>query len=392
MSVQVFLMLIAILLTSALSLISDSSEWHTEATLPEAFISGHVFWAHYIISVVTVIALCPLLLSNVKDAWQMLEAMAKDGLLCRFCSQRNARSNTCIWNVLFVNFCASALALLLPVGILIQTFGYAVLVLNVLVGCVSISFHYKPEESSSNRRRERRDVRRKIKRRQRRRLASLGRNNNELGVPVRDDSVRYGATGSVLLVPVEQTMPEVTLDSSENGRLPGSRQDDSNPDSSARTGSSPDAQSSSDTDIDDIVEEYHEILRERAQAETESTLNLHKPPSSQSYLRVRVSVCGFLLSALVMALILLHADSLVRQGNVAVVVTLVASLITGTAASIVIARQPRTPIYPFTAPIRVPCVPWIPMAAILLCVHLALSLSWIAFLLMFVWGLAGNTS
>ena len=356
---------------SVLTLVADIGMLHTESPFPEAFTDGGMPWIKFIFCGVVILLLCIFTCSALCQVYQFLFGLSMDALLCAKFSEVNDRTNTAIVSAIASGLIAAIFAVLFNLTNLLQVASLACLLVSIVTCAAALCIRYRPcmlvHSPEHTTRKDREARRRYLKKR----------------ITEPDRSSCYGTVASnknrddCPILPLEDTDEDDEMIGAEGSprhvHLANSKSDDG---------------SSSDTDIDEVVEEYKEKLRVAALTSCTFTSSNPEIPSDATARRAAWAIVAFVWWLICLSAILAHGVDKVKHGNVGVIMLLVTFLILTLLSLLLLLHQPQEPTSVRNLYIHTPLSPWIPLVAIILDVHLILCLPFIvwvqALILLFV--------
>ncbi|ELU07338.1 hypothetical protein CAPTEDRAFT_215385 [Capitella teleta] len=367
---------------SSLTLLSLNSSWSSEAPFAESYLDADISWMKYLVSSVTVLFLIPVLLSQFHSGVMMLGDLSQDGLLPRVFSFQNDDKHLPLWSAAVCGIISSISSMLLTLTALAQTAAISFLLVHTITALIVLALRFRPTEESANEAQKRRQIQKRL----RKRTGNSVRNNNR----VKAAKNSYGATTAPRTE--EVNISESPSNSSGSGILNTSaesgdvellgRQE-------SLQGQPREQLSSSDSDIDDVVEEYKFNVCIRVLTEQRHRDFFLKVPSVESYRRAMLAILAFLVASVCTAAILLRGQSHIAHGQPIVFVFLAIFVAILAVCLVVAARQPTDTVECAFLLIKVPGVPWLPLVGAFINMNLMVSLPAIAWVILSVWSISG---
>ena len=347
-----------------LSLVIDSSDLVTESPLAEGLRKAGVNWLRYIFFIGVFVALVPFASSNFVQAGELLHALASDGLVPQVVGEYSSRSGLPIGGILAHGILSSVCAIVFNLSDMLAVVVLCILVVQTLA-CISlINLRYQPRRTYQPNTKKERQKRRK--KRKTETLSSALRNDlhliqesTESASPLEGASSRTGQAYGTL---------QLRLDNSEDSDLLEEQQMTEN-------------DSSSDTDIDDVVDEYKETITVATAMQSGISNEI---PTVVSAKRAAWCACALLILLIVLSLVLVHLHRYLILGNPGVIIVLCVCVSFILTLVVVLALQPREDWGLEQLQLTVPFVPWIPTLAMLLTTHLLVRVSllpWLIFII-----------
>ena len=104
---------------------------------------------------------------------------------------------------------------------------------------------------------------------------------------------------------------------------------------------------------------------------------------------MRAALVAFLCTSVVLGLLVCDGGEQLRQHKVIMIILLCLSTLATVASAVVIARQPRDIIQPYTVMMYVHHVPWTPLVALVMNVMMFSAISLYSALVLFIWIMLG---
>lgn len=358
---------------SCMTLISLSTTWQSEAPLAESYLNAGIVWMKYFLSVFAILFLLPVQLHQFHSSVLMLRDLSVDGLLPKALSSQPDDHSTPLWAAAACGVLSAPLAMLFSLTSLTQLLAISFILVHTTAALIVLALRFRPTEESAHEAQRRRQIQRRLRRRTQPRTHG---NNNEPNKSI------YGS----MVPPVTSPSAELPTDSS-NPSSSNSLVDDVELLGQTENLTRED-HSSSDSDIDDVVEEYKYNVCIRVLSEQRHRDFLLRTPTVESYRRALLGILGFLISSMCVAAILLHGQHHLLQP--VVLVFLVLFLLTLLVSLGLAVRQPIDTVECAFLLIKVPLVPWVPLAAALVNIHLMVALPAIPWITLAVWSITGN--
>ena len=356
-------------IASTTTLLAPITHLHTETPLPEAFSQAGVVWIKFILCIATILGLLVYMWLTLSRIHDLLEAISLDALLCSNFSDVGERTGTALISVILPCVFASTFSVLFSLTNLLQLASLSCLMVSTITCTAAVCIRFRPSilvhspEHTTHRDRQER-------RKQRKKKQGL----------VEGEPVRNGGYGSVSTNNNTDDCPMLVIDSEdEEEHFIGISNDEQflhariehlrrhNDDSS-------------DTDIDDAVEEYKEQLRIAALTSCSFTTPNSENPTDKTARRAAWTVVLFVISLFFLFMILTWGVRSVRAGNAFLIVVLIAFLLLIIALLFVLLQQPQDPVSSLDLKLSFPLSPWVPLLAIVINVHFALHLAGLAWI------------
>lgn len=377
---------------SAVTLMSPLDVWQTESPLGETFALVGLHWVTYLISAVAVLCLIPVLLVHYTKMVSTMYAMASDGLLPALCHVMSDQSDTPILPVIILGVVGSFCSLVFSLTNLVLLLGFTSLTVFAISAIAVLSQRYRPSQIHI-----RNQQRRQEQRVQRQRVRHCSGNTYGSTVAENPTPPPTEGTESEATLQVAGSQINGDLQTEMNGNFPHIDDDEADWPIDPMVGQSDpsprprgedigidDVSTSSDTDIDDIVQEYQVEAVSCAMASTRTF------PSEVTHNHVLAAIASFTLSTICLAAVFTHAQTQLSEadiGCIAVVLILIVVVIT---SAVYMILQPQDFTIPAILTVRVPAFPWIPLLTILTNIHLAVQMSAQVWLQVVFWLLIGK--
>lgn len=374
-----------IAVTSAMTLLLRHPTWVGDCNpLAEAYVSAGVVWMNYFLCPVSIVLLSPNLCTQMNRAVDVIHEVAEDGLLMRIFRKSMGPDNLStpsVWSCIAAGSISSVGAMIFNLTTLSQLASATVVCVHfvVIADVIAVRFRPKDENRKSTVRRSR----------------MRERNGKNSGRNLNSDSC-YGTTSSPNLrangcdhtevnndLHPEIIQPETTLDPTAEDQ----RRDEDG--WSPETDDVTDDVSSSDTDIDDVVDEYLQTTHRNGRTADDSLLDF-RCTTTDSYRKSIHLLAVFITSGLLFTAIVCRlASSSVTNRAIIGVVTFVWFTVTLICAVRLLRlprNEPGTRLLPFCDPIRL-CVA---LAAILVVCCLANLFRGLTTVLLLIWIVLGG--
>lgn len=344
-----------------MTLLSRRPTWFGDCPFAEAYVSAGVVWMNYFLCPVSIILLFPNLCTRMTRAVDVIHDVAQDGLLMRVFRKSlgpDDLSSPSIWSCIGAGTISSVGAMILNLTTLSQLASATVVCVHLVVITDVIVVRYKPPDK------DRKSQFRRSRIRERNGIDN-GRNRNL-------DSC-YGTTLSPNVRANGCNHPEAN-----DNPNPGTMLSETTPEAirmaedewDAETDNVTDDVSSSDTDIDDVVDEYLQSAHRNERSADDSLLDF-RCTTADSYRKSIRLLAVFITSGLVFMAIVCHlASNSVTKRAIIGMVTFVWFIVTSICAVRLLRlprNEPGTRLLPFCDTIRL-CVA---LAAILVVCCLA---------------------
>ena len=348
-----------------LSLLPLSRPLRTDATFAEIFDDTGVGWARYIIAVGAILALVVTLWQLLLSGASELQRVSKDGLVFECIHWTMTERDTSTIPAFVIGILAVIFSIIFPMTNLVQLTSHASLVVYI-VSCTSVtSLRYNTPKSFAMA-----NLKNRRKRRRRKKF-----------IYNPDGSLSYGSTVGSTSHPANTPTPrDVCLIDVSNGTANGT----------LPLSSDSQDQDSSDTDIDDIVEEYREKLRVKSL----TSCGLHSDrldiPNEATHKRASWALTAFVLFMLCESAILVHGNDQIRAGSVSCIVLVTIFILLSFLAAWMLTRQPLDIEDLSDVAITIPVLPWIPLISLVVNTHLVMRFGGLVWLQAFVWFILGK--
>ena len=359
-------------------------------------------WTKYFIAVIAIIFLLPVQLCQFQLCVSTLCELCQDGLVPRAIASNSDENKVPLWGSVMCGIISAVCAMILNLTCLSQLLSISFILVHTIAALVVLALRFRPTEESANEAQKRREIHKR--QRKRGRPGKSLRNNNVSG----QDRNHYGSTvppstiqSSDVGVSAEPNdgsrQPQASSNPSTNGTIGTTADSIDDVELLGRTeslsnqvsGDQQDNASSSDSDIDDVVEEYKYSVCIRVLSEQRHRDFFLRTPTVATYRRALLALLGFLVFSLCVAAILLRGQAHLATGSPAILVFLVVFLILVIACLAVAVRQPIDTVECVFLLIKVPCVPWLPLLAVFINVHLVVAIGAIPWVQLAVWSLIG---
>ena len=368
-----FFLLLSI--TSLISLLCPIDNLHTEVALVEAFSNRGFPWIRFLVGIPAVLVMSPTLFWIFTQLIKLAYDMACDGLLFTTCQNTTPMLNTPVIPVITFGILSSVLAMIFNLTTLIQLISFCSIAVSLLICVVVLALKYHPSTLQSPLRDQLHSRNNNTEERE------YGTSNN----PYNCDSGPSDNTAShnnntLATTPTEHSNGNYTnINGSSNVDSP---RDDSDHELIEDLGNS----SSSDTDIDDVVEEYkiQSILMCKMGTSRRRTSN------EASSVQAKIAITLLLIWFFCGAVIITKATDLIASGNVTIITVLVFFLFLAMCSILHLVCQPQDTLinsyYLFVTPLG----PVFPLASMMVCVVMLLLLPLTVWIVILAWLVCGK--
>ena len=372
------LLMLLLGVASSTSLLCPSTTLVSDAPLPEAFSQAGLGWVRYLVDPAVMLTLAPAVLYHFVRAVSQGFDLSDDGLVFRVLSRVSDGADTPLIAAVLPGIMGSVLALVLSLTTLLEASAFTLLLSQTVCSVAILQLRYRPSIVASPEHKQKRGKylrRKKMKKTQGDAAATT---------PTHSVSAGYGtAAHSTGEQPSSESRGEQSY-----VQLNGI----TSPTHEAATGGGCVQQeaSSSDTDIDDVVEEYHDTIRVQAVREDTPHPRRHTQPNSTTHKWSSITIAVFLGSSISSASIATQGSSHIASGQVIVLLLLVLFMLLTLSSAVFLSRQPVDYIDSMFLVFQVPALPWIPIFSILLNVHMILLFQPLVWLIVSIWVILGK--
>ena len=315
-----------------------SSDWVTETPFPESYGIGRRAWMKYVICIASVVVLMPHTALQLFRVIDLLTQMASDGLVLRIFRRvpaSNGSDTLSAWSYISLGTAVSIIAMLFNLSTLAQIASITIVCIHASVAAIVVTNRYKPEV---------------WKRKSKRKIANqfvrnrYGTNSSGITSIKADEYVddsqitEYNSITAVnnLAFQLESGLAESSnFDSFVAGENVTTDQESIKACSSS---------SSSDTDIDEIVDDFREMARVEAinRRQGDDSLLDVRIPTVGSHNRSVLLLTSFSISSLVLCFLVFHLSSPTSNAvRIAVVFLIISCSIALLLSAFFLFRLPR---------------------------------------------------
>jgi hypothetical protein len=354
-------------ITAMISLLAPVDQLQTEVAMVEAFDIHGQPWMRFLVGLPALIALLPALLVSFTHLVKLAYDMSCDGLLFPVCHQTVPMLNTPVVPVIIFGILCSILSMIFNLTTLVQLSSFCSIAVSLLVCVVVLALKYHPSaiESPTRQQSISRDPSREYGTSENLRNTDNSLNNNNSVTSNTNASNSYNSLNSQ-----NPSIRSNPLHEESDNELIEDVHDDS----------------SSDTDIDDVVEEYkiHSVLVCRMGSAQRRT------PTEATSVQAKVAITLFLIWLFCCAVIGTRASELILAGNVTMITVLIFFLFLTVCSVLHLLCQPQDTVmneyYMFVTPLG----PMFPLLGMTMCLIMMLLLSLTAWIIVLTWLLFGK--
>ena len=371
---------------SVISLLVPTEELHTEAPFIESFSEFGIHWMRFIIGFAALFSLFPSMLYTFIQLVKLAYDMAYDGLIFHVCQHTsNTLDSPLVPSIVFGIFC-SIFTMIFNLTTLVQMISFTSLSTTLLVSIVVIMLKYHPSTMQS----PLREHRATLESPQREQASKLQNphhmTNKETQKP---SAMQYGtnpvATNSAARC---DNVHSQNVQVRSHTTLDGTSLEESNTqhnDSDSELIENVADDSSSDTDIDDVVEEYK--IKSILTCKTGS--RSRAAPTEASSFQAKIAVTLFSIWIFCFALVAIHGTQQILAGDGIIISILVFFLILSICSVMHLLCQPQDTVMNPYYLIVTPGGPMIPLLCITFCIHFLLLLPLLVWITVLTWIITG---